>query len=104
MKSSLRMTASNVFFCVFVLIMKSAIQELGNLTVTEWENKTLTCNVDGLPVPSVSWTAVPTWSRSQGNIRELTNISRNDAGEYNFETSYVCGNESKSLFLTVHCK
>ena len=84
--------------------MKSAIEELGNFTIIEGENKTLTCNVYGLPVPSVSWTAVTTGSRSQGNIRELTDISRNDAGEYKCEASNVCGNDGKSLFLTVHCK
>ena len=84
--------------------MKSDIWALGNFTVLEGENKTLTCNVSGLPVPSVSWTAVTTGSRSSGNIRELTNIRRNDAGEYKCETSNVCGNDSKSLFLTVHCK
>ena len=100
--------ASNCFsVCLFVCLfqsVKSAILDLANFTVLEGENKTLTCDVSGLPVPSVSWTAVSTRSRSPGNIRELTNISRNDAGEYKCETSNVCGNDSKSLFLTVHCK
>ena len=98
------MTPTNLFLCLFVLIVKSAIQELGNFTVLEGKNNTLTCKVSGLSVPSVSWTSVPTWSRSPGNIRELTNISRSDAGEYKCEASNVCGNDSKSLFLTVHCK
>lgn len=98
------MTPSNLFLCLLILIVKSAIQELSNFTVIEGENKTLTCNAGGFPVPSVSWIAVSTWSRSQGNIHELTNISRNDAGEYKCETSNVCGNDSMSLFLTAHCK
>ena len=97
-------TCETVTSNLFVLIVKSAIQELNNVTVIEGEDTTLICSVDGLPVPSVSWTAVPTWSRSQGNIRELTNINRNDPGEYKCEASNVCGNDTKSLFLTVYCK
>ena len=72
--------------------------------MVEGENRNITCNVTGIPVPSISWTAVSTGSRSAGSIRELTTINRNDAGEYKCESCNVCGNDTKSTFLIVHCK
>ena len=70
----------------------------------ESENRTLTCNVSGSPVVSVTWTAVSTGNQSMGKRRELTNISRSDAGEYKCEARNDCGNASASTFLTVLCK
>ena len=70
----------------------------------EGENRTLTCNVSGSPVLTVTWTEVSSRSQSNGIIRYLTNISRNNAGEYKCEAANDCGNSSVRIFLTVLCK
>ena len=72
--------------------------------MVERENKTLTCNVSGSPVPTVTWTEVGSRSQSTGIIRYPTNISRNNAGEYKCEATNDCENSSASVFLTVLCK
>ena len=72
--------------------------------MVEGENKTLTCNVSGNPVLTVTWTEIGSRSQSNGIIRYLTNISRNNAGEYKCEATNDCENSSASIFLTVLCK
>ena len=70
----------------------------------EGENRTLTCNVSGGPLLTVTWTEVSSRNKSSGVVRYLTNISRNNAGEYKCEATNDCGNSSASTFLTVLCK
>lgn len=70
----------------------------------EGENRTLTCNASGSPVLTVTWTGVSTGSQSNGIVHYLTNISRNDAGEYKCKAINDCGTSSASAFLTVLCK
>ena len=70
----------------------------------EGENSTLTSNVSGSPLLTVTWTEVSSLSQSNGIMRYLTNISRYNAGEYICEATNVCGNSSASIFLTVLCK
>ena len=70
----------------------------------EGENRTLTCNVSGSPLLTVTWTENSSRSQSSGIMRYLTNISRYNAGEYICEATNVCGNSSASIFLTVLCK
>ena len=70
----------------------------------EGVNRTLTCNVSGSPVLTVRWTEVSSRSQSNGVKRYLTNISRNNAGEYKCEATNDCGNSSASTFLIVLCK
>ena len=72
--------------------------------MVEGENRTLTFNVSGSPVLTVTWTEVSNGSQSKGVMRYLTNISRNNAGEYKCEATNDCGNSSASTFLTVLCK
>ena len=55
-------------------------------------------------MPSVSWEDVKTGSRTEGDVRELINIHRSDAGEYKCEASNFCGMDIVSTFLIVHCK
>ena len=85
--------------------MGSLIQSVtSNITVIEGENRSLSCDVTGIPVPSVTWSKVSDGSRTEGNTRELVNVSRNDAGEYKCDASNFCGNDTKRTFLIVHCK
>ena len=84
--------------------MPSKVYPLENITVMEGENRTLTCNVSGSPVLAVMWTEVSSSNQSSGVMRYLTNISRNNAGEYKCEATNDCGNSSASTFLTVLCK
>ena len=75
-----------------------------NITVTEGENRTLKCNVSGIPTPSVTWTEVKTGIRSTGITRQLIRINRNQSGEYKCEASNSCGYDTTSTFLIVQCK
>ena len=84
--------------------MPSKVYPSRNITLIEGDNGTLTCNVSGSPVPTVTWTEVSSHSQSSGVMRYLTNISRNNAGEYKCEATNDCGNSSASNFLTVLCK
>ena len=84
--------------------MPSKVYPSRNITLIEGDNGTLTCNVSGSPVPTVTWTEVSSYSQSSGVMRYLTNISRNNAGEYKCEATNDCGNSSASTFLTVLCK
>ena len=72
--------------------------------MVEGENRTLTCNISGSPVLTVTWTEVSSGSQSNGVMRYLTNISRNNAGEYICEAANDCGKSTASTFLTVLCK
>ncbi|XP_022807335.1 hemicentin-2-like [Stylophora pistillata] len=78
----------------------SKVYPLENITVVEGENRTLTCNASGSML-TVTWTEVSTGNQSNGIMRYLANISRNDAGEYKCEAINDCGNSSASTFLTV---
>ena len=89
----------NLFYTV-----PAVVYSLENITVTEGENRTLTCNVSGSPTPSVTWTEVKTQIRTMGITRELIHINRNESGEYKCEASTSCGNDTKSTFLIVQCK
>ena len=80
------------------------VYSLENITVTEGENRTLTCNVSGSPTLSVTWTEVKTGNSTIGITRELTHINRDESGEYKCEASNSCGNDTASTFLIVQCK
>ena len=84
--------------------MPAVVYTLENITVTEGENRTLTCNVSGSPTLSVTWTEVKTGIRSMGITRQLTHINRNEFRVYKCEASNSCGNDTKSTFLFVQCK
>ena len=85
-------------------IVPAVVYPLENITVTEGENRTLTCNVSENPTLSVTWTEVKTGIRSVGIIRELTHINRNQSGEYICEASNFCGNDTARTFVVVKCK
>ena len=84
--------------------MPAVVYPLENITVTEGENRNLTCHVSGSPTLSVTWTEVKTRIRSMGITRQLTHINRNESGEYKCEARNSCGNDTASTFLIVQCK
>ena len=69
-----------------------------SLTVTENQNATFYCPVDGHPKPSVSWSTTDgtklITSPGQDNILLITNASYSDSGKY------VC--TAKNDLATVH--
>ena len=98
----------SVYICNFFYLLFRAVPPkvytLEKITVIEGENRTLTCNVSGSPVLAVTWTKVGNLSQSIGIMLYLTNISRNNAGEYECKATNDCGNSSAGTFLIVLCK
>ena len=80
------------------------VYPLENITVTEGDNKTLTCNISGSTSLFVTWTEVKSQNRTIGITRELIHINRNESGEYKCEAGSSCGNDATSTFLIVQCK
>ena len=93
----------NLFYLLFRAV-PTKVYTLEKITVIEGENRTLTCNVSGSPVLSVTWTKAGSRNQSIGIMLYLTNISRNNAGEYECKATNDCGNSSAGTFLIVLCK
>ncbi len=83
--------------------MASSILPMQNETVTEGGAVTLSCQASGTPDPMVSWFK-PDGQRVDASHLMLTNISRNEAGEYRCEASNECGNASQKAKIDVQCK
>ena len=92
-----------IFYLLFCAV-PSKVYPLENVTVIEGENRTLTCNVSGSTVLAVTWTKAGSRNQSIGIMLYLTNISRNNAGEYECKATNDCGNSSAGTFLIVLCK
>ncbi|XP_015760642.1 PREDICTED: hemicentin-1-like isoform X2 [Acropora digitifera] len=80
----------------------SVIEQVENITAVEGNIATLSCVVTGIPEPSVSWLEVKTSTRFFGNKLALTNVTREQAGDYICEANNTCGNDSKSGILIVN--
>ncbi|PFX17685.1 Intercellular adhesion molecule 5, partial [Stylophora pistillata] len=61
----------------------------------------LSCEVSGVPVPSLSWIKVINDEHHAGILLNFTSISRNDAGKYTCEASNRCGKNSKTEAINV---
>ena len=71
--------------------------------ITEGHNVTLLCQVSGVPAPTVSWIK-PGGQRHNGNMLEVKQINRTQAGEYKCEASNECGNATETANIYVQCK
>ena len=71
--------------------------------ITEGHNVTLLCQVSGVPAPTVSWIK-PGGQRHNGNMLEVKQINRTQAGEYKCEASNECGNATETANIDVQCK
>ena len=83
--------------------MPSSIAPIQNETVTEGDNVTLSCNASGTPTPMVSWIKAD-GQRVNGSELVLTNINRNETGEYRCEASNECGIATETALVDVQCK
>ena len=84
-----------------------------NVTTTEGDNVTLSCDATGNPVPTISWTKdeSPLSNNSSINFSpdnkklNITNVKRADSGEYQCVASNRVGNETSNAGkLDVQCK
>ena len=62
------------------------------------------CNVTGNPDPTVIWRNVKTGEIIEGKLFKITNISRNQAGEYKCTANNTCGVDSTMVDIDVQCK
>ena len=81
----------------------------------EGDNVTLSCNADGNPKPTISWTRNRSPVTKSDNSRisfsedkkqlTITNVSRTDSGEYQCVANNSLGNAtSDAALLDVQCK
>jgi len=84
-----------------------------NKTRTEGANVTLSCNVDGNPVPIISWTRDGSPVNTSGRISisddkkqlTITNVKRTDNGTYRCVANNSLGNvTSNAATVNVQCK
>ena len=79
-----------------------------NVTAVEGSDALLVCEVEGNPVPLVSWTSpngTVLQNRTSSTNLTLLNVSRHSRGEFVCQTSNNIGqSDSKELYLDVLCK
>ena len=84
-------------------VPSSITQITQDQNITEGHNVTLSCQVSGIPAPTVSWIK-PGGQRHNGHMLEFTNINRSQAGEYKCEASNECGDATETATIDVQCK
>ena len=89
---------------MIIFIVPPTIQPLQNKTITEGGNLILYCNASGTPPPVVSWARIRSGQQFNGSLLQLTNVSRNQAGDYRCEASNECGTKSSTARIYVKCK
>ncbi len=81
------------------------MKQAKNQTVREGENVKVDCNVTGVPDPTVIWTKVQDGGVSiEGNLLNITNITRAQGGIYRCTANNTCGEESTAVNIDVQCK
>ena len=78
----------------------------GNETLEEGENVSLYCNVSGFPKPTITWSEVGVHEPvERGHWLNLTDTTRNEAGNYSCQASNTCGEKNSStISIDVQCK
>ena len=80
------------------------MKQVDNQTVNEGDNVEVYCDVTGIPDPTVIWKKVHGDETTEGRLLSITNISRDQAGEYRCTANNTCGEESTLVNIDVHCK
>uniref|UniRef100_A0A8C3SRT5 Ig-like domain-containing protein n=1 Tax=Chelydra serpentina TaxID=8475 RepID=A0A8C3SRT5_CHESE len=75
------------------------------VTVNEGSDVNLLCMATGKPEPTVTWRQLRDGFTSEGEYLEITEINRQQAGEYECLTANgVSGADSKRVLITVNCE
>jgi len=81
-----------------------AMEEAENKVVQEGDNVQVYCNITaGIPDPTVIWTKVKGggYNPTDGNLLNITNITRAQAGEYRCTANNTCGEVSTVISIAV---
>ena len=82
----------------------SSILPITRKVVTEGGNLRVICEASGVPPPTVFWVKTSNEERINGTDLALTNIHRNQSGEYTCKANNPCGDPSQSVEIDVQCK
>ena len=83
----------------------ASVEQAENKVVQEGDNVEVYCNVTaGIPDPTVLWTNVATGELIKGNLLNIANISRAQAGEYRGTANNTCGEDSTVVDIDVQRK
>ena len=91
--------------CLTVFLLEPlAVEHMQNLTVKEGRNVTKECKVAGTPPRTVFWKNVYTGEVRSGKLLNISNIRRNQRGEYSCYANNTCGSDTTKMFIDVQCK
>ena len=83
------------------------MEQIQNVTVQEGRDVAEECKVTSEthnPVVFVFWENVNTGEVSHGNLLNITDIRRNQRGEYRCFANNSCGSDFTTIFIDVQCK
>ena len=87
------------------LLDPPAVEPLPKTTVEEGGHVTRECEkTAGIPSPKKFWKIVNTNEVIPGKLLNITNIRRNQSGEYICFANNTCGSDSSTMFIDVQCK
>ena len=80
-------------------------EKVPSITVKEGGHVKRECKAAaGTPPPNEFWKIVKTSEVIPGKLLNITNIRRNQSGEYKCFANNTCGNDSSTMFIDVQCK
>ena len=89
---------------VFLLDPPTA-EQVPSIKVKEGGHVTRECKAAaGTPPPNEFWKIVETSEIIPGKLLNITNIRRNQSGEYKCFANNTCGNDSSTMSIDVQCK
>ena len=87
------------------LLDPPSAEQVPSITVKEGGHVTSECKAAaGTPPLNEFWKIVKTSEIIPGKLLNITNIRRNQSGEYKCFANSTCGNDSSTMFIDVQCK
>ena len=87
------------------LLDPPTMEKVPSITVKEGGHVTRECKAAaGTPPPNEFWKIVKTSEIIPGKLLNITNIRRNQSGEYKCFANNTCGSDSSTMSIDVQCK